>query len=273
MEIASRKDQYRTLTGIPLDTHPEVARNEKISLQKMFLSLRGYSWQYNGGWIGQSKTLFRPEIEPFTVPASLFEGVQVFALHAIDTGKVLAAHVKCFNMTGNSLDGNFPQEITNFESCQFLRMNMNVIRGQLPRSMYNLANLEELNLSCNLLTGIINNLHNVTNNNNNNNTKGVLDPESFSHFKKMKILNLSFNNFDGTIPDVFDNMKNLKELDLAGNALTGCLPETMSCLVNLEYLKLQSNHLSGVSIHLSITIIRLILSISLQDLYLKGWLC
>ena len=153
MEIASRKEQYRTLTGMALESHAEVARNEKVSLQKVFLALRGYTWQRNGGWVGQSKTLFRPEIEPFSVPATLFEGIGVFALHALDTGKVLAAHVKSFDMTGNCCDGVLPQEITNFENCQFIRMNMNVIRGQLPRSMYNLANLEELNLSCNLLTG------------------------------------------------------------------------------------------------------------------------
>ena len=245
MEIASRKEQYRSLTGAALEPHAEVARNEKVSLQKVFLALRGYTWQRNGGWTGQSKTLFRPEIEPFLVPASLFEGLSIFALHALDTGKVIAAHVRSFDLAGNGCDGMIPQEITNFENCQFLKMNMNIIRGQLPRSMYNLASLEELNLSCNLLSGMNTSICFQLQSHNNTIVKGQLDPESFSHFKKIQVLNLSFNQFEGPIPDVFDHMKNLKTLDLAGNMLTGGLPDTMSCCVALEFLKLQSNHLSG----------------------------
>jgi Leucine-rich repeat (LRR) protein len=95
---------------------------------------------------------------------------------------------------------------------------------------------------------------------------GPLDPESFSHFKKIKLLNLSFNEFEGSLPDVFDHMSNLKVLDLAGNALTGGLPDSMSCLVHLEYLKLQSNKLSGLSAHTTIIFIILILLLLLGQI-------
>lgn len=86
--------------------------------------------------------------------------------------------------------------------------------------------LVTLDLSCNALSGF-------------------LDADSFSQFTCLKVCNLSFNAFEGTIPDVFHCMKELTHLNLSGNNLIGEIPRSVSCLVELQELKLYCNQLSG----------------------------
>jgi len=86
--------------------------------------------------------------------------------------------------------------------------------------------LVTLDLSCNALSGF-------------------LDADSFSQFTLLRVCNLSFNTFEGTIPDVFHCMKELTHLNLSGNNLIGEIPRSISCLVELQELKLYCNQLSG----------------------------
>ncbi|XP_044471364.1 receptor-like protein 13 [Mangifera indica] len=59
-------------------------------------------------------------------------------------------------------------------------------------------------------------------------------------------LNMSRNNFSGSIPSSFGDMKSLVDLDLSNNNLSGGIPEhlTMGCF-SLELLSLSNNNLQG----------------------------
>jgi len=68
----------------------------------------------------------------------------------------------------------------------------------------------------------------------------------------LKYLNLSNNQFTGSIPGSLGNLANLQQLYLFGNQLSGELPATLGYLPNLTWMYLSYNQLSG-SIPLSFT--------------------
>ena len=94
MEIASRKDLFRIGTGIGYEPPLELNKMEKTCLIKMFNSLSGHEWTKKFGWIGQVKTLTKPEIRVFDPMGSLFEGVSSVKLLA-------TAMVSGIDLSGN----------------------------------------------------------------------------------------------------------------------------------------------------------------------------
>lgn len=128
--------------------------------------------------------------------------------------------------SGIGCTGKLPDSISSLEECTFLSLNWNLIFGHLPTRLGSMRQLVTLDLSCNALSGF-------------------LDADSFSQFTCLKVCNLSFNAFEGTIPDVFHCMKELTHLNLSGNNLIGEIPRSVSCLVELQELKLYCNQLSG----------------------------
>jgi len=227
MEVATRKDQYRVLTGNTYNPILDAPRSEKYALGKLFLHLRGFSWGKKKGWIGQTKTMLRPELQPLEAEASAYQGIKI-GKTLIPGGKKtdFFTYVEEFDLRGVGCDGTLPAYVGDLTKCKFLNMNWNLLKGQLPRELRCLESLTSLNLSGNQLTG-------------------SLDPESFECLVALKTLDLSFNLLDGSIPNVFNHMKKLSMLNLSGNRLTGCLPESLSCLRGLEILKLNGNMLTG----------------------------
>ncbi len=227
MEVATRKDQYRVLTGNTYFPILDAPRGEKYALSKLFLNLRGFSWGKKKGWVGQTKTMLRPEVLPLEAEASAYQGIRI-GKTLIPGGKKtdFFTYVEELDLRGVGCDGAVPPYIGDFTKCKFLNMNWNLLTGRLPREIRCLESLTSLNLSGNQLTG-------------------SLDPESFECLVALKTLDLSFNLLDGNIPNVFNHVKRLSVLNLAGNRLSGDLPESISCLRGLEVLKLNNNQLAG----------------------------
>ncbi|GAY66692.1 hypothetical protein CUMW_250820, partial [Citrus unshiu] len=77
--------------------------------------------------------------------------------------------------------------------------------------------------------------------------QGNIPLEIGVYFPRLMYLNLSRNEFDGSIPSSIGDMNSLKFLDLSHNQLTGEIPEhlAMGCF-NLEYLVLSKNSLQGI---------------------------
>ena len=122
--------------------------------------------------------------------------------------------------------GDFPTCITEFKSCQSLKLNYNLLSSTLPRNLSQLTNLNTITMSS-------------------NNLEGRLSSDVFNAFERIYEIDLSFNKFDGNIPNVFENKSNsLEYLDLSCNKLTGDIPSSLSSLKKLKCLKLFKNKLT-----------------------------
>lgn len=73
---------------------------------------------------------------------------------------------------------------------------------------------------------------------------GRFGPE-IAHLKRLRSLDLDFNNFYGSIPPELGNCSLLEELNLSYNSFTGTIPENLGNLENLWYINLYQNSLTG----------------------------
>ncbi|KAK7837852.1 receptor-like protein eix2 [Quercus suber] len=88
--------------------------------------------------------------------------------------------VTCIDLSGNSLTGGIPIQITSLTRLGTLNLSMNHLNGRIPKNIGNMRWLETLDLSNNRLFGPI--------------------PGSLSSLTSLVHLNLSFNNLTGRIP-------------------------------------------------------------------------
>ncbi len=89
----------------------------------------------------------------------------------------------------------------------------------VPSDIFSRTDLERLNLSRNNLTGAL--------------------PAEVRHLSKLRILDLSYNEFTG-VPAEVGQLRELQVLDLSHNKLTG-LPYEIGNLIHLEILDLRGN--------------------------------
>ncbi|KAF2319625.1 hypothetical protein GH714_017680 [Hevea brasiliensis] len=64
-------------------------------------------------------------------------------------------------------------------------------------------------------------------------------------WKKIEVLDLSFNHFYGKLPTSLGNLTSLTYLSLYWNDIQGRIPSSMGKLCNLKYLSLRFNNLTG----------------------------
>ncbi|GMY06900.1 putative leucine-rich repeat receptor-like protein kinase, partial [Fagus crenata] len=79
----------------------------------------------------------------------------------------------------------------------------------------------------------------------NSGLKGTLYEFSFSSLPNLAFLDLSMNEFFGTILIEISNLSKLICLDLLFNNLSGEIPPQIGLLTNLEFLRLSENRLNG----------------------------
>ncbi|KAK2641002.1 hypothetical protein Ddye_022765 [Dipteronia dyeriana] len=77
-----------------------------------------------------------------------------------------------------------------------------------------------------------------------NNFHGSI-PSGLLSLKNLVFLNLSANNFEGTLPSGFDNLGRLKYLDLGANGFQGDIMNLVSQFGSMVYLDLSRNKFSG----------------------------
>ena len=113
-------------------------------------------------------------------------------------------------------------------------MAFNYLSGTLPQTLLlSAAELNTLNFSGNVLGA------------------DTALPEDLGQMTALQILDLSTNQFIGTIPESIGTMKNLVELRLDRNFLTGQLPQSVNQLSNIEILSLSENSLSELPVDLT----------------------
>ena len=85
------------------------------------------------------------------------------------------------DLSGNSLTGDIPYEISDLKGLRTLNLSHNNLTGQIPQQFGNMVELEELDLSCNQLEGKI--------------------PITLGNLNSLGWLNLSDNKLSGRIPN------------------------------------------------------------------------
>ncbi|XP_030952035.1 leucine-rich repeat receptor-like serine/threonine-protein kinase BAM3 [Quercus lobata] len=130
--------------------------------------------------------------------------------------------LKLLNFSGNRLSGSLPTFL-GFVGLEFLDLSFNMFSGNISLQLGGLVSLKSLNLSANRFTSLI--------------------PKNLSLV--LEQLQLSVNEFHGTIPDRIMNCLNLTLIDLSQNRLSGTVPDSIENLAKLEILILSSNNFIG----------------------------
>ncbi len=105
-----------------------------------------------------------------------------------------------------------------------LRLERNLLSGEIPAELGNLAHLRYLVLNQNRLSGEI--------------------PSELGHLANLRYLELDQNRLSGEIPAELGNLTHLERLVLSDNQLTGTIPKELGNLTNLTHLELDDNQLS-----------------------------
>ncbi|XP_075090288.1 LRR receptor-like serine/threonine-protein kinase GHR1 [Nicotiana tabacum] len=130
------------------------------------------------------------------------------------------------NLSHNTLIGTLPKVITQFPKTTVLDLSFNQLDGPLLTSLLTLPTIEELHLQNNALVGSI-------------------DFSPPASTPKLRVLDLSHNQFGGYFPDGFGSLTALQVLDIAGNNLSGSIPTSIGNVSSLTSLDISENHFTG----------------------------
>nr|XP_048317793.1 receptor-like protein EIX2 [Ziziphus jujuba var. spinosa] len=136
----------------------------------------------------------------------------------IEYNKTLAL-VNIMDLSGNSLSGHIPLEITNLSNLLSLNLSNNLLDGEIPVKIGNMRELESIDFSKNKLSGEI--------------------PQSMSSLNFLSYLNLSYNNLSGKIP-TGTQLQSFNSSSFVGNKLCGP-PLTPNCSTNGEVTVVEKN--------------------------------
>jgi Leucine-rich repeat (LRR) protein len=117
------------------------------------------------------------------------------------TGLSFLIHTAALSMSGNSLRGTIPNEITSLTLLNLLNLYENNLTGTIPSNIGSLTALTSFSFSGNSLTGTI--------------------PIEITNLILLDSLYLQVNNLRGTIPTDMDSLTKLTWLSLYDNSLTG----------------------------------------------------
>ncbi|CDP22000.1 unnamed protein product, partial [Coffea canephora] len=134
------------------------------------------------------------------------------------------------DLSGTKLEGLLPRGLWNLTSLQHLDLSWNQLNGSLPDELVYLNNLISLNLGGNQFEGFLDGIWNW----------------NLWNLTSLKLLDLSTNQLNGSIPSDLGKLSSLEFWDVSHNKLTGTLPESLGQLSNLEELGIADNLMEGI---------------------------
>ncbi|XP_057788249.1 probable LRR receptor-like serine/threonine-protein kinase At2g16250 [Salvia miltiorrhiza] len=121
--------------------------------------------------------------------------------------------LRVLNLSGNSLSSSIPPQLGDLSSLVDLDLGFNSLSGSVPLDLRGLRSLQRLIVGDNLLSGQL--------------------PENLlPALTRLQFLVLGRNGFDGGVPDLLWSSPLLQVLDLSVNNFTGTLPMNVSARVN-----------------------------------------
>ncbi|XP_052153522.1 receptor-like protein 1 [Oryza glaberrima] len=164
-------------------------------------------------------------------------------------GLVGLKKLQYLDFTYCSLEGSFPVFNGEFGALEVLVLNHNHLnRGLSAQAFQNLQNLRQLNLSLNhfggeLSTWLFELPHLKILDLSNNLFEGSIPTSSSLKPFALEILDLSHNHLSGELPTAV--LKNIRSLNLRGNQFQGSLPVSLFALPQLKFLDLSQNSFDG----------------------------
>ncbi|KAL6320596.1 hypothetical protein AAG906_008596 [Vitis piasezkii] len=170
------------------------------------------------------------------------------------------------DLSGNKLLGNIPNWIGELTALKALCLRSNKFIGEIPSQICQLSSLTILDVSDNELSGIIprclNNFSLMATIDtpddlftdleySNYELEGLVlvtvgrELEYKGILRYVRMVDLSSNNFSGSIPTELSQLAGLRFLNLSRNHLMGRIPEKIGRMTSLLSLDLSTNHLSG----------------------------
>ncbi|XP_061357694.1 probable LRR receptor-like serine/threonine-protein kinase At3g47570 [Gastrolobium bilobum] len=141
-------------------------------------------------------------------------------------------NLQVFLIGGNQISGPIPISVANASVLQLLDIQGNHFKGQVP----SLGKLQDLKF----LGSSLNNLGD-------NSTRDLEFLKSLTNCSKLYMLDISNNNFGGSLPNSLGNLSSqLSQLYLGGNQISGKIPMELGNLVSLILLSMGLNHFEGV---------------------------
>ncbi|XP_031283624.1 receptor-like protein EIX2 [Pistacia vera] len=188
-------------------------------------------------------------------------------------------HLTYLDLSANSFEGiQIPEFLGSMGSLRYLNLSLNGFQGMIPHQLGNLSNLQYLDLgyidfqslyveNFSWLSGLsLLKKLDLSDLNISKASKELLVINalpslqvlrlsycglhrfpllSFVNFSSLTVLDLSGNNFQGTIHDGLQNLTSLKYLDLGFNDFNSSVPNWLYKLGRLEDLSLAGNHWQG----------------------------
>ncbi|CAK9135773.1 unnamed protein product [Ilex paraguariensis] len=179
--------------------------------------------------------------------------------------------------SGEPDEMNFMSSLVNCSNLEYLELTANLLRGILPNSIGNLSSklvvlLVDQNFLFGTLPSTICNLENLRTLWLYYNTFRGIIPTAIGNLKKLQRLALNTNDFSGKIPNSIGNLSLLLGLYLGNNRLEGTIPSSLGNCQKLLTIELFENNLSGT---IPIQIFRLSslsIELSLSQNHLSGTL-
>ncbi|VVB03913.1 unnamed protein product [Arabis nemorensis] len=150
----------------------------------------------------------------------------------------LSPSLESLNLSSNFISGKIPKEISSLTNLKTLVLSDNQFTGSVS-DLRALSNLQELDLGGNNLGPVVPSLPKnlITLSLKNNSFRSKI-PEQIKKLNKLQSLDLSSNEFTGSIPEFLFSLQNL---DLAQNLLSGSLPNS-SCSSSSKVITLDVSH-------------------------------
>ncbi|KNA11371.1 hypothetical protein SOVF_135830 isoform A [Spinacia oleracea] len=133
-------------------------------------------------------------------------------------------HLTNISLKGQDLSGSLPKSLVKLPYLKTIDLSRNLLSGMLPDEWATMK-LEFVSLMANQLSGQI--------------------PKFMGNITTLLYLSIESNSFSGTIPAELGKLVNLKHLFLNDNNLRGHLPIELTKLASLTELRVSSNNFSG----------------------------
>ncbi|KAG5387532.1 hypothetical protein IGI04_039002 [Brassica rapa subsp. trilocularis] len=183
---------------------------------------------------------FQNTTDPINFVSLGFESLEILDLSGNSISKLNTSFPNLKKLALNNCSiSEFPTFIKTLQKLEVLEISNNRLRGEVPRWLWNMSSLNLLELSHNFLNSFEGSPKMITN----SSVKALESRSNGFQGPRLEFMLASNNSFTGNIPLWLCNQSYLRVLDLSHNNFSGSIP---GCLIkSVGYMDLKNNNLIG----------------------------